>query len=71
MNTSYQVGSAVGLAVVSAIAAAFGASRLGDAEALTQRYSAAFIAAGALALLGALLTTVFFRGRHARGGIDG
>nr|WP_239528531.1 MFS transporter [Microbacterium esteraromaticum] len=65
VNTSYQVGSAVGLAVVSAIAAAFGASRLGDPVALTQGYSAAFIAAGALALIGALLTMIFFRGRSA------
>lgn len=68
VNTSYQVGSAVGLAVVSAIAAAFGAGQLGDPEALTEGYSAAFIAAGALALLGALLTMIFFRGRHARTG---
>lgn len=65
VNTSYQVGSAVGLAVVSAIAAAFGASRLGDPVALTQGYSAAFVAAGALALIGALLTMIFFRGRSA------
>jgi sugar phosphate permease len=65
VNTSYQVGSAVGLAVVSAIAAAFGASRLGDPVALTQGYSAAFIAAGALALIGAVLTMIFFRGRSA------
>ncbi|WP_259363481.1 MFS transporter [Microbacterium esteraromaticum] len=64
VNTSYQVGSAVGLAVVSAIASAFGASQLGDPVALTEGYSAAFIAAGALALLGAVLTMILFRGRR-------
>lgn len=61
VNTSYQVGSAIGLAVVSAIAAGFGASHLGDPQALTGGYSAAFIAAGGIALLGALLVSILFR----------
>ncbi len=67
VNTSYQVGSAIGLAVVSAIAAGFGASQVGDPQALTDGYSAAFVAAGAIALLGALLVSVLFRtARSAR-----
>lgn len=61
VNTSYQVGSAVGLAVVSAVAAGFGASHLGDPEALTGGYSAAFLTAGGIALLGALLVGILFR----------
>lgn len=61
VNTSYQVGSAIGLAVVSAVAAGFGAGQLGDTEALTQGYSAAFIAAGIIALAGAILVPMFFR----------
>ncbi|WP_433675946.1 MFS transporter [Microbacterium gorillae] len=65
VNTSYQVGSALGLALVSVIAAGFGAGELGDPVALTGGYSAAFLAAGAIALLGALAVGVFFRGKTA------
>ncbi|KYJ97954.1 MFS transporter [Microbacterium sp. p3-SID338] len=64
VNTSYQVGSAIGLAAVSAVAAGFGASHLGDAAALTSGYSAAFVAAGGIALVGALLVAVLFRTRR-------
>ncbi|MGN6034821.1 MFS transporter [Brevibacterium casei] len=70
VNTSYQVGSAVGLAVVSAVAAAFGASRLGDPVALSTGYSAAFIAAGIIALLGAVLVPIFFRTRREAHTVD-
>ena len=65
VNTSYQVGSAIGLAVVSAVAAGFGAGALGDPVALTSGYSAAFVVAGAIALLGAVLTLILFRTRRA------
>lgn len=54
VNTSYQIGSALGLAVMTAIAAANGADQLGDPAALTDGYSAAFIGAGVIALLGAI-----------------
>ena len=54
VNTSYQVGSALGLAVMTAVAAANGAGKIGDVSALTDGYSAAFIGAGVIALLGAL-----------------
>ena len=69
VNTSYQVGSALGLAVVSVIAAGFGAGELGDPVALTGGYSAAFIAAGAIALAGALAVGIFFRGKRSVSGI--
>src|SRR5207249_1797895 len=44
VNTSYQVGSALGLAVMTALAGVHGAGRLGDLTALTNGYSAAFLA---------------------------
>ncbi|MFK4788669.1 MFS transporter [Microbacterium sp. ZW T5_56] len=69
VNTSYQVGSALGLALVSAIAAGFGAGELGDPVALTGGYSAAFIAAGVIALLGAVAVAILFRGKKAVSGV--
>lgn len=56
VNTSYQIGSALGLAVMTAIAAANGADQLGDPAALTSGYSAAFIGAAVVAVLGAVAT---------------
>ena len=61
VNTSYQVGSALGLAVMTAVASAYGADRLGDAAGLTDGYSAAFIGAAVVAAGGALATAVWFR----------
>lgn len=61
VNTSYQIGSALGLAVMTAIAAANGADRLGDKTALTDGYSAAFIGAAIVAGAGALSALAFFR----------
>ncbi len=61
VNTSYQIGSAVGLAVMTAIAAANGANLVGDAGALTNGYSAAFIGAAAVALAGAIAAGVLLR----------
>ncbi|MEV6222350.1 MFS transporter [Nocardia fluminea] len=61
VNVSYQVGSALGLAAMTAVAAAFGASELGDASALTDGYSAAFLGAGVLALAGAGITAATMR----------
>jgi MFS family permease len=55
VNTSYQVGSALGLAVITAIATSQGADRLRDVTALTDGYQAAFIAAAAIAGAGAVL----------------
>jgi EmrB/QacA subfamily drug resistance transporter len=62
VNTSYQVGSALGLAVMTAIAAGNGADRLGDAQALTDGFAAAFLGSAAVALLGALVAAALLRG---------
>ena len=61
VNTSYQVGSALGLAVMTAVASAYGADQLGDPAALTDGYSAAFVGAAAVAAAGALATALWFR----------
>ncbi len=61
VNTSYQVGSALGLAAMTAVAAANGADQLGDLTALTTGYSAAFIGAAVLAAAGAVLAAISLR----------
>lgn len=61
VNTSYQVGSALGLAAMTAVAAANGAGELGDPQALTDGFSAAFLGAAALALAGALASALTLR----------
>jgi EmrB/QacA subfamily drug resistance transporter len=61
VNTAYQVGSALGLAAMTAVATANGADRLGDGAALTDGYSAAFLGAAGIALAGALLTVALLR----------
>lgn len=71
VNTSYQVGSALGLAVMTAIAAANGADQIGDRAALTHGFSAAFIGAAIVAGVGALATLALFRGPNgAPAGIE-
>jgi EmrB/QacA subfamily drug resistance transporter len=61
VNTSYQVGSALGLAVMTAIATSSGADQLGNASQLTDGYSAAFIGAAVVAVLGALAAAATLR----------
>ncbi len=61
VNTAYQVGSALGLAAMTALAASRGADRLGDPGALTDGYSAAFLGAAAVVVLGALLAAGLVR----------
>ncbi|MFD2762567.1 MFS transporter [Micromonospora eburnea] len=61
VNTSYQVGSALGLAAMTAVAASAGADRLGDLPALTEGYSAAFVGAGIIAAVGALIAGLTLR----------
>ena len=61
VNTSYQVGSALGLAVMTAIAAGRGADRIGDPAALTEGYSAAFLGAAVVAVIGAAAAATFLR----------
>ncbi|AZK92803.1 MULTISPECIES: MFS transporter [Streptomyces] len=62
VNTTYQVGSALGLAALTAVATSQGAGKLGDLPALTDGFSAAFIGAAAVAAAGALLTALLMRG---------
>jgi EmrB/QacA subfamily drug resistance transporter len=61
VTTSYQVGSALGLAVMTAVASAQGADQLGDPAALTDGYSAAFLGAAGIAVVGALLAAALLR----------
>jgi EmrB/QacA subfamily drug resistance transporter len=61
VNTSYQVGSGLGLAVMTALATSQGADQLGNPVALTDGYSAAFLGAAAVAVLGALLAAALLR----------
>ncbi|HEV2759048.1 MAG TPA: MFS transporter [Acidimicrobiales bacterium] len=61
VNTSYQVGSAVGLAAMTALAVSQGAGQIGNPELLTEGFSAGFLGAAGIALAGALLAVVTIR----------
>ncbi|WP_433505508.1 MFS transporter [Pseudonocardia halophobica] len=61
VNTSYQVGSALGLAAMTAVAAAYGATEVQDPNALTSGFSAAFLGAAAIAAAGGLLAALTVR----------
>jgi EmrB/QacA subfamily drug resistance transporter len=61
VNTTYQVGSALGLAVMTAIATSQGAAELGNLPRLTDGFQDAFIGAGAVAAIGAVLTLLLMR----------
>ncbi|MFF0532149.1 MFS transporter [Nocardia amikacinitolerans] len=61
VNVSYQVGSAVGLAAMTAVAAAFGADQMTDINELTSGFSAAFVGAAVIALAGAGIAAVTMR----------
>lgn len=61
VNTNYQVGSALGLAAMTAVAAAFGADRVGDVGALTDGFSAALLGAAGIAGFGALVAAAWLR----------
>jgi sugar phosphate permease len=61
VNTSYQVGSAIGLAAMTALAAAYGADEPGASVALTNGFSAAFLGSAAIALTGALIAAATLR----------
>jgi EmrB/QacA subfamily drug resistance transporter len=65
VNTTYQVGSALGLAALTALATSQGADRLGDAAALTDGFSTAFLAAAVIAAVGGLATLFWMRGDNA------
>src|SRR3712207_8283579 len=65
VNTSYQVGSALGLAAMTAVVTSQGADRLGNPGALTDGYSAAFLGAAGIAVIGALLAAALLRAPRA------
>jgi EmrB/QacA subfamily drug resistance transporter len=67
VNTTYQVGSALGLAVMTAVATAWGAGQLGNPSALTDGFHAAFIGAAVIASVGAFLGLVWLRQPRASG----
>ncbi|MEW1637968.1 MFS transporter [Streptomyces sp. NPDC093801] len=65
VNTTYNVGSALGLAALTALATTQGAGELGNLPALTDGFSSAFITAAAIAAAGALITLVAMKGDKA------
>ncbi|MDL4818777.1 MFS transporter [Actinomadura opuntiae] len=66
VNTTYQVGSAIGLAAMTAIATSHGGGELGNLGALTDGFQAAFVGAAVVALAGSGLALVTLRARSAR-----
>ncbi|GAB1333270.1 MFS transporter [Streptomyces sennicomposti] len=61
VNTTYQVGSALGLAALTALATSKGADQLGNLPALTDGFSAAFLGAAVIAAVGSIVTLVAMR----------
>jgi hypothetical protein len=61
VNTNYQVGSALGLAAMTAVATAFGADQTANTVALTHGFSAALLGAAATAAAGAALAWTWLR----------
>ena len=61
VNTTYQVGSAFGLAVMTAIASAAGADQIGNATELTNGFSAAFTGAAAVTLFAGVIGLIWIR----------
>jgi MFS family permease len=58
VNTSYQFGSAIGLAAMTAVAAAFGADQVGNPVELTNGFSAGLLGAAGIAAVGAVAAKV-------------
>ncbi len=61
VNTTYQVGSALGLAVMTAIATAQGANQIGNPAALVDGFRTAFLGAAAIAMVGAVLAAAWLQ----------
>lgn len=61
VSTNYQIGSALGLATMTAVASAFGADRIGDTVAQTNGFSAGLLGAAGIAAAGGLLTAAWLR----------
>ena len=68
VNTSYQVGSALGLGAMTAVATSNGADRFGDLVAMTDGFSAAFAGAAGIAVLGLVATATLRRTEAAPDG---
>ncbi|MCD2440946.1 MFS transporter [Agromyces sp. SYSU K20354] len=64
VNTSYQIGSAIGLAALTVLSSAIAAGG-SSAEALTGGYAAAFIGAAVIAAVGGIIAAATLRGRRA------
>jgi EmrB/QacA subfamily drug resistance transporter len=61
VSTNYQVGSALGLAAMTALASAFGADRVGDVAAQTNGFSAGLLGAAGIAFAGAVAARAWLR----------
>jgi MFS family permease len=61
VNTTYQVGSALGLAAITALSLAFGADQLGNPAELTDGFHAAFLGAAGIALVAGLIALATVR----------
>ncbi|MEX2195707.1 MAG: MFS transporter [Thermoleophilaceae bacterium] len=61
VNTTYQVGSAIGLAAITALSIAFGGDQLGNPVELTEGFRAAFLGAAGIAVAGGLVALGFIR----------
>lgn len=61
VNTTYQVGSALGLAAITALSLAFGADQVGNPAELTDGFHAAFLGAAGIALVAGLIALATVR----------
>ncbi|CAM5383632.1 MFS transporter [Streptomyces tanashiensis] len=65
VNTTYNVGSALGLAALTAVAMSQGADQLGNLPKLTDGFSAAFIGAAIIAAVGGVVTLLVMKSDKA------
>ena len=77
VNTSYQLGSALGLAAITAVAASLGATQIDNPTVLTDGFSGAFLGAGLIAAAGAVIAAITLHlprpqrpGQDAQGSTD-
>ena len=74
INTSQQIGGALGLAVLSSIATSHTSSVLSDGsglkDALTEGFQVAFLGGAAIAALGFVLTLVLIKGSDSRAHVE-
>ncbi|MFJ3900118.1 MFS transporter [Streptomyces sp. NPDC090025] len=65
VNTTYNVGSALGLAALTAVAMSQGADQLGNLPKLTDGFSSAFIGAAIIAAVGGVITLLVMKSDKA------